>query len=134
MRIAPTLANGVLEFVMDPRIKDRTYQQPTEVSTGMSLDEAINHINTVFCYLFNINCNIDFKYQPFAIVLSTLKVSNNVTTKVEFYGIGANKQTRGHPKHQGHHKYFADLWLLGCEMGVRGFYMGLPYLHSLSEI
>jgi hypothetical protein len=35
MRIGPTLANGVLEFVMDPRIKDRTYQQPhTELSTG----------------------------------------------------------------------------------------------------
>ncbi|CAH0401543.1 unnamed protein product [Chilo suppressalis] len=39
MRIGPTLANGVLEFVMDPRIKDRTYhQQPhTEMSTGRLL-------------------------------------------------------------------------------------------------
>lgn len=36
MRIGPTLANGVLEFVMDPRVKDRSsYQQPGEVSTGM---------------------------------------------------------------------------------------------------
>lgn len=38
MRIGPTLANGVLEFVLDPRIKDRTYhtgQQPHgELSTG----------------------------------------------------------------------------------------------------
>ncbi|XP_049880444.1 uncharacterized protein LOC126376939 [Pectinophora gossypiella] len=39
MRIGPTLANGVLEFVMDPRMKDRTYhQQPHgEVSTGRLL-------------------------------------------------------------------------------------------------
>ncbi|XP_075986733.1 osiris 10a [Anticarsia gemmatalis] len=38
MRIGPTLANGVLEFVMDPRIKDRTYQQhPNEISTGRLL-------------------------------------------------------------------------------------------------
>lgn len=28
MRIGPTLANGVLEFVMDPRVKDRSYGQP----------------------------------------------------------------------------------------------------------
>lgn len=37
MRIGPTLANGILEFVMDPRIKDRTYhQQPHgELSTGI---------------------------------------------------------------------------------------------------
>lgn len=35
MRIGPTLANGVLEFVMDPRIKDRSsYQHPAEVSIG----------------------------------------------------------------------------------------------------
>lgn len=34
MRIGPTLSNGVLEFVIDPRIKDRTYQQPAEVTTG----------------------------------------------------------------------------------------------------
>ncbi|KAJ8715396.1 hypothetical protein PYW07_009878 [Mythimna separata] len=38
MRIGPTLANGVLEFVMDPRVKDRSsYQQPAEVSTGRLL-------------------------------------------------------------------------------------------------
>ncbi|KAL0860892.1 hypothetical protein ABMA27_009429 [Loxostege sticticalis] len=39
MRVGPTLANGVLEFVMDPRIKDRTYhQQPHEnMSTGRLL-------------------------------------------------------------------------------------------------
>lgn len=34
MRIGPTLANGVLEFVIDPRIKDRTYHQQGELSTG----------------------------------------------------------------------------------------------------
>lgn len=39
MRVGPTLANGVLEFVMDPRIKDRTYhQQPHEnMSTGLEV-------------------------------------------------------------------------------------------------
>ncbi|KAJ2940528.1 hypothetical protein O0L34_g6464 [Tuta absoluta] len=41
MRIGPTLANGVLEFVMDPRIKDRSsafHQQPHgELSTGRLL-------------------------------------------------------------------------------------------------
>ncbi|XP_063834619.1 uncharacterized protein LOC135083802 isoform X1 [Ostrinia nubilalis] len=38
MRVGPTLANGVLEFVMDPRIKDRTYhQQPHEMTTGRLL-------------------------------------------------------------------------------------------------
>ncbi|KAI5645727.1 hypothetical protein NE865_02394 [Phthorimaea operculella] len=40
MRIGPTLANGVLEFVMDPRIKDRSsaYHQPHgELSTGRLL-------------------------------------------------------------------------------------------------
>ncbi|KAF9819272.1 hypothetical protein SFRURICE_000263 [Spodoptera frugiperda] len=38
MRIGPTLANGVLEFVVDPRVKDRSgYQQPGEVSTGRLL-------------------------------------------------------------------------------------------------
>ncbi|XP_059050597.1 uncharacterized protein LOC131845544 [Achroia grisella] len=38
MRIGPTLANGVLEFVMDPRVKDRAYHQhPHEVSTGRLL-------------------------------------------------------------------------------------------------
>ncbi|XP_021189923.3 uncharacterized protein LOC110375942 [Helicoverpa armigera] len=38
MRIGPTLANGVLEFVMDPRIKDRSsYHQSSEVSTGRLL-------------------------------------------------------------------------------------------------
>ncbi|KAL4708577.1 hypothetical protein ACJJTC_014185 [Scirpophaga incertulas] len=38
MRIGPTLATGVLEFVMDPRIKDRTYQpSQTEMSTGRLL-------------------------------------------------------------------------------------------------
>lgn len=36
MKIGPTLSNGVLEFVMDPRVKDRAYQQPSEVSTGKS--------------------------------------------------------------------------------------------------
>ncbi|CAG9794897.1 unnamed protein product [Diatraea saccharalis] len=36
MRIGPTLANGILEFVVDPRIKDRTYHQQsnTEISTA----------------------------------------------------------------------------------------------------
>lgn len=36
MRVGPTLANGVLEFVMDPRIKDRAYQHQShgELSTG----------------------------------------------------------------------------------------------------
>ncbi|XP_048001452.1 uncharacterized protein LOC125238220 [Leguminivora glycinivorella] len=39
MRIGPTLANGMLEFVMDSRIKDRTYhhQQHGEMSTGRLL-------------------------------------------------------------------------------------------------
>ncbi|XP_026323050.1 uncharacterized protein LOC113232513 isoform X3 [Hyposmocoma kahamanoa] len=39
MRIGPTLANGVLEFVMDPRIKDRAYQHQShgEMSTGRLL-------------------------------------------------------------------------------------------------
>ncbi|XP_013185009.1 uncharacterized protein LOC106130659 [Amyelois transitella] len=38
MRVGPTLANGVLEFVMDPRVKDRAYHQhPHEVSTGRLL-------------------------------------------------------------------------------------------------
>ncbi|XP_026734600.1 uncharacterized protein LOC113498682 [Trichoplusia ni] len=37
MKIGPTLSNGVLEFVMDPRVKDRAYQQPSEVSTGRLL-------------------------------------------------------------------------------------------------
>ncbi|XP_004926136.1 uncharacterized protein LOC101744363 [Bombyx mori] len=39
MRIGPTLANGVLEFVMDPRVKDRAYQHQAqgELSTGRLL-------------------------------------------------------------------------------------------------
>ncbi|XP_048486660.1 uncharacterized protein LOC105391597 [Plutella xylostella] len=41
MRIGPTLANGVLEFVMDPKLKDRAYngqyQQHGEISTGRLL-------------------------------------------------------------------------------------------------
>ncbi|XP_030034238.2 uncharacterized protein LOC115450377 [Manduca sexta] len=38
MRIGPTLANGVLEFVVDQRIKDRAYHQPYgELSTGRLL-------------------------------------------------------------------------------------------------
>ncbi|XP_022127802.2 uncharacterized protein LOC111002020 [Pieris rapae] len=37
MRIGPTLANGVLEFVIDPRNKDRAYQGQGEVSTGRLL-------------------------------------------------------------------------------------------------
>ncbi|CAG4964218.1 unnamed protein product [Parnassius apollo] len=37
MRIGPTLANGVLEFVLDPRIKDRTYQNHGEITTGRLL-------------------------------------------------------------------------------------------------
>ncbi|XP_063629848.1 uncharacterized protein LOC134801246 [Cydia splendana] len=39
MRIGPTLANGILEFVMDPRVKDRSYnhQQHGEMSTGRLL-------------------------------------------------------------------------------------------------
>ncbi|XP_026492481.2 uncharacterized protein Osi10a [Vanessa tameamea] len=37
MRIGPTLANGILEFVIDPRIKDRTYHQQGEVTTGRLL-------------------------------------------------------------------------------------------------
>ncbi|XP_072935186.1 uncharacterized protein Osi10a isoform X2 [Epargyreus clarus] len=38
MRIGPTLANGVLEFVMDPRFKDRSYHQSSgEISTGRLL-------------------------------------------------------------------------------------------------
>lgn len=38
MKIGPTLSNGVLEFVMDPRIKDRTYQHNPhgEMTTGKS--------------------------------------------------------------------------------------------------
>ncbi|CAH2097083.1 unnamed protein product [Euphydryas editha] len=41
MRIGPTLANGVLEFVIDPRIKDRTYHQQGEISTGRLLARNI---------------------------------------------------------------------------------------------
>ncbi|CAK1541122.1 unnamed protein product [Leptosia nina] len=37
MRIGPTLANGVLEFVIDPRIKDRSYPAQGEVTTGRLL-------------------------------------------------------------------------------------------------
>lgn len=40
MRIGPTLANGVLEFVMDPKIKDRTYHHHPhhsgEITTGFT--------------------------------------------------------------------------------------------------
>ncbi|XP_013165457.1 PREDICTED: uncharacterized protein LOC106116242 [Papilio xuthus] len=37
MRIGPTLSNGVLEFVLDPRIKDRGYQNHGELTTGRLL-------------------------------------------------------------------------------------------------
>ncbi|XP_053619823.1 uncharacterized protein Osi10a isoform X2 [Plodia interpunctella] len=39
MKVGPTLANGVLEFVMDPKVKDRAYhhQGHGEVSTGRLL-------------------------------------------------------------------------------------------------
>ncbi|CAH2059504.1 unnamed protein product, partial [Iphiclides podalirius] len=37
MRIGPTLANGVLEFVVDPKVKDRTYQNSGEITTGRLL-------------------------------------------------------------------------------------------------
>ncbi|XP_068625398.1 uncharacterized protein Osi10a [Battus philenor] len=37
MRIGPTLANGVLEFVMDQRVKDRAYQNQGEITTGRLL-------------------------------------------------------------------------------------------------
>ncbi|XP_073963253.1 osiris 10a isoform X2 [Choristoneura fumiferana] len=39
MKIGPTLANGMLEFVMDPRIKDRSYHQQHhgEMTTGRLL-------------------------------------------------------------------------------------------------
>lgn len=52
MRIGPTLANGVLEFVMDPRIKDRTYhhQPQGELSTGTSFLSIYQSIRTkTFC-------------------------------------------------------------------------------------
>ncbi|XP_050685279.1 uncharacterized protein LOC126979787 [Leptidea sinapis] len=37
MRIGPTLANGVLDFIIDPRIKDRAYHNHGEASTGRLL-------------------------------------------------------------------------------------------------
>ncbi|KPJ20266.1 hypothetical protein RR48_04864 [Papilio machaon] len=37
MRIGPTLSNGVLEFVLDPRVKDRGYQNHGELTTGRLL-------------------------------------------------------------------------------------------------
>lgn len=41
MRIGPTLANGVLEFVVDPRMKDRAYQNNGEITTGKSIHRGL---------------------------------------------------------------------------------------------
>ncbi|CAG4970433.1 unnamed protein product [Colias eurytheme] len=54
MRIGPTLANGVLDFVIDPRIKDRTYQpQGENQSTGRLLAR-----NLLVPFLLGIKFNI----------------------------------------------------------------------------
>lgn len=53
MRIGPTLANGVLEFVMDPRMKDRAYQHQShgEMSTGKNCVRfSIQNTPVVVCY------------------------------------------------------------------------------------
>ncbi|XP_038219393.1 uncharacterized protein LOC119837737 [Zerene cesonia] len=53
MRIGPTLANGVLDFVIDPRIKDRTYNAQGELSTGRLLAR-----NLLVPFLLGIKFNI----------------------------------------------------------------------------
>ncbi|XP_041985532.1 uncharacterized protein LOC121737866 [Aricia agestis] len=120
MRIGPTLANGVLEFVIDPRMKDRSYHQG-EVSTGRLLARNVLvpfllglkfHISTLLPLLLGLLLLASkkaFFLAKIALIAVTLFSGSSGSNPGYFGGIGGfspgisaySHENLGH--YQGHH-------------------------------
>ncbi|XP_034837102.1 uncharacterized protein Osi10a [Maniola hyperantus] len=137
MRIGPTLANGVLEFVMDPRVKDRSYQLG-QMTTGRLLTRNLLlpfllgikfHIATLLPILLGLvllaskKAFLLAKIALFAVTLFT-SGGSNFTGEHSFFESYINPEsTSSTPsEHNGyHHNYHSS--------GAGGYYRDHKYHH-----